>query len=147
LVGQKRQATQSIREADSRGRHTTTHRELFILPTGGMVIDTPGLREIQLWGTGDELSGVFTDIDSLAQSCKFNDCTHASEPGCSVLEAIELGMIDIKRLESYQKLQKELQYLDTKVNENAALAKRQNDRKFGKYYKQVVEGMQKIKNQ
>ena len=107
LLGREVQVTKEIGE-DGKGRHTTTHRELFLLPNGGIVVDTPGMRELHLC-TGD-LSKSFEDIEALAADCKFRDCTHKGEPGCNVKRAIEEGRLDADRLESYHKLQLELVY-------------------------------------
>ena len=95
---------------DDKGRHTTTHRELFVLPEGGVVIDTPGMRELQLI-TGDTDKS-FSDIEELASICKFSDCKHESEPGCAVKKAIEDGRLDKTRFDSYKKIQKELKYAE-----------------------------------
>ncbi len=107
LLGEDILATKEIDEAD-KGRHTTTHRQLIALPNGGVVIDTPGMRELQIESA--DLSKSFADLEELAQKCRFNDCTHQSEPGCAVLEAIESGTITAERLSSYQKLQIEMKY-------------------------------------
>ncbi len=108
LLGSQQQATASVREHDSRGRHTTTHRSLLQLPHGGCLIDTPGMREIKL--TGDENLGDagFADIESLALQCRFGDCAHVSEPGCAIRAALEEGELDADRWESYLKLRDEL---------------------------------------
>jgi ribosome biogenesis GTPase len=90
------------------GRHMTSHRELIVLPDGGMIIDTPGLREAQLWTGEDALESLFEDIEQLALRCRFSDCEHVSEPGCEIKAALERGEIDAARLESYRKLQREL---------------------------------------
>lgn len=140
LLGEDRQSTQAICEADSKGRHTTTHRELFVLPNGGLVIDTPGLRELQLWRNEDDLGAVFTDIELLTKKCKFNNCTHTSEPGCAVLEAIKSDSLHKDRLDSYFKFQKELRFLEAKIDDTAAHERRQNEKKMGKYIKQVTRG-------
>jgi ribosome biogenesis GTPase len=145
LLGTASQATQSVRAVDSRGRHTTTHRELFILPNGGLVIDTPGLRELQLWGTEDDLDGVFADIEALVAQCRFRNCTHANEPGCAVQQALETGSLEPDRFESYVKFQKELRYLSTKVDAEAAFEHKQQVRKTGRYYKQVIKGKNELK--
>lgn len=108
LMGQNVLATKEIREGDDKGRHTTTHRELFLLPNGGLVIDTPGMRELQLY-TGD-LAATFEDIEELSLECKFRDCTHAKEPGCMVRQAIEKGHLPKERFANYQKMQRELAY-------------------------------------
>ncbi|MFD1671555.1 ribosome small subunit-dependent GTPase A [Agrilactobacillus yilanensis] len=108
LLGQTVLETKEIRQDDDKGRHTTTHRQLLPLANGGVVIDTPGMRELQIY-VGD-LSKTFEDIDSLAQQCKFRDCTHQSEPGCAVKAAIVDGTLSEERLKSYRKLQAEMSY-------------------------------------
>ncbi|MBR0596998.1 ribosome small subunit-dependent GTPase A [Sinanaerobacter chloroacetimidivorans] len=107
LMGREVLATKEIRE-DDRGRHTTTHRQLLLLPDGGVVIDTPGMRELQL--ESGNLSKTFEEIEELASQCKYGDCSHTTEPGCALRKAIETGIISRERFESYQKLQKELGY-------------------------------------
>ena len=114
LLGRNVQKTESVRLSDSRGRHTTTTRQMFQLPDGGLIIDTPGLREIQLWAEESALPDVFTDIAQLARSCRYNDCQHKSEPGCAVKEALEKGTLSEGRYKGYVKLQKELAYLKRK---------------------------------
>ncbi len=114
LFGQAVQDVSEVRQGDSRGRHTTTFRKMIILPQGGIVIDTPGLRELQLWGSDEGLSGAFNDIELLAERCRFTDCRHENEPGCAVRKAFEEGGLDSKRYESYLKLQSELDYLADK---------------------------------
>lgn len=108
LLGESRQATREVREHDSRGRHTTTHRALIALPSGGCLIDTPGMREMKL--TGDEAldEGQFADIEELAQHCRFGDCSHQNEPGCAVRAALEDGRLDAERWRNYLKLRDEL---------------------------------------
>lgn len=108
LAGREVLATNEIRENDDHGRHTTTHRQLILLPSGGIVIDTPGMREMQIY-TGD-LSKTFEDIEALASQCRYRDCTHTGEPGCRVLQAVEEGELAPERLQSYQKLKIELSY-------------------------------------
>jgi ribosome biogenesis GTPase / thiamine phosphate phosphatase len=110
LAGTDVMATRAAR-SDHKGRHTTVHRELVRLPSGGMVIDTPGLRSIGLWDTEAGLDLVFADIDELAQSCRFGDCGHESEPDCAVLAAIEDGTLPVRRLESWRKLQREAAWM------------------------------------
>ena len=107
LLGEDRQATGEVREDDQRGRHTTTHRELIPLPGGALLLDTPGMRELQLWGEGDGLEAAFEDIESLAGRCRFRDCAHAAEPGCAVHAAIADGSLDPDRFSSWRKLQRE----------------------------------------
>src|SRR5512140_2495802 len=114
LLGTEHMATREVRETDSRGRHATTHRELVLLPTGGMLIDTPGMRELQLWGETSTVAESFDDIDELILKCKFTNCRHETEPGCAVRQALDEGALDPGRFASYQKLQKELAYLARK---------------------------------
>lgn len=108
LMGQEVLATKTVREDDDKGRHTTTHRQLLLLPRGGIVIDTPGMRELQIY-TGN-LSKTFEDIEEIAALCKFGDCSHSAEPGCAVRAAIENGTLSTKRYESYEKLKREISY-------------------------------------
>ncbi|WP_424887206.1 ribosome small subunit-dependent GTPase A [Streptomyces sp. XH2] len=107
LAGADRMATREIRAADGRGRHTTVHRELLILPDGGLIIDTPGLRSIGLYDAEEGLSQAFSDIEELAGRCRFHDCAHEAEPGCAVLAAAEEGELSERRLASWRKLQRE----------------------------------------
>ncbi|MDZ4802367.1 MAG: ribosome small subunit-dependent GTPase A [Bryobacteraceae bacterium] len=104
LLGGQHLRTQAVREHDSRGRHTTTHRELVQLPGKAWIIDTPGLREIQLWASEDTVRQVFDDVEELARGCRFRDCKHSGEPGCAVAAAIAAGELDEGRLESRNKL-------------------------------------------
>lgn len=107
LLGEQAQATQAARDADAKGRHTTTHRSLHRLPGGGVVLDSPGMREFQITDAQTGVREVFDDIDALSQQCRFNDCQHTNEPGCAVLAAIESGTLEMRRLQSYFKLQRE----------------------------------------
>ncbi|MBV8480146.1 MAG: ribosome small subunit-dependent GTPase A [Actinobacteria bacterium] len=108
-AGREAMATKETRADDDEGRHTTTHRELVVLPGGGVVIDTPGLRELQLWDVGSAaLDEAFADVEELAARCRFNDCTHTREPRCAVLAAVESGELPRERLDSWRKLQREL---------------------------------------
>jgi len=111
LAGEELQRTQEVRTTDGRGRHTTTHRQLILLPDGGLLMDTPGMRELQLWDVDDGVEETFSDIDALADHCRFPDCAHEREPGCTVLAAIEDGRLAAERLESYHKLRRELRSL------------------------------------
>ena len=112
LLGHRRQSTAEVREDDSRGRHTTTARCMFLMPTGWLLIDMPGLREVQLWASTNNLDSSFEDIQQLARSCRFRDCSHSGEPGCAIAEST----IDPERLENYSKLRRELDYLDRKID-------------------------------
>jgi ribosome biogenesis GTPase len=107
-------ATQAVREDDERGRHTTTSRQLLLVPGGGVVIDTPGMRELQLWDAADGIGRTFADIQELAAGCKFRDCRHQSEPGCAVRAAIRSETLDAERVESFHKLEREEQFLEAK---------------------------------
>ncbi|MCL2003639.1 MAG: ribosome small subunit-dependent GTPase A [Oscillospiraceae bacterium] len=117
LTGQDVMEVRAIREDDARGRHTTTHRQLVTLPSGACVIDTPGMRELGLWGqTADEsLSGVFADLEPFLNACRFSDCKHQTEPGCAVRAAIENGELSPKRWENYLKLKREALYAEDKI--------------------------------
>jgi ribosome biogenesis GTPase / thiamine phosphate phosphatase len=119
LLDTERQKTAPVRESDSRGRHTTTMRQMFFLRSGAMVIDTPGLRELQLWDADEGLQQTFRDVEGLAQSCRFRNCTHTGEPGCSVATALNQGRLDTARLENYRKLLREQAFLERKVNQGA----------------------------
>ena len=109
LLGEERLRTNGLRD-DDRGRHTTTRRELFLLAQGGMVIDTPGMRELGLWDADEGLEQSFADIETLAAGCRFRDCTHTGEPGCAVRAAVREGALPLERLQSYQKLCAESRY-------------------------------------
>ena len=115
LLDELRLATGDVR-SDGRGRHTTTHRELLVLPEGGVLIDTPGLRELQLWETDGGLDRAFTDVSELVTQCRFSDCAHDTEPGCAVREALADGSLPAERWESYLKLQRELAHLERKLD-------------------------------
>jgi len=110
LLGREAQVTRSLR-GGGKGRHTTTHRELFMIPGRGMVIDNPGMRELQLWAREERVGDTFSEIELLAEQCRFSDCRHGNEPGCAVQEQIALGRLDPKRLLSYLKQKRELEQL------------------------------------
>jgi ribosome biogenesis GTPase len=116
LLGDERQRTSAVRASDNRGRHTTTSRQLFVMPGGWLLMDLPGLREVQLWATTEKLEDSFEDIQQLAQTCRFRDCTHTAEPGCAVTAAA----LDPGRLANYLKMQKELAFLDRKTDPRLA---------------------------
>jgi len=130
LLGREVQATRGVRAHDSRGRHTTTHRELFVLARGGLVIDTPGMREFTLSDAGEGVSAVFADIDALSASCRFADCSHAAEPGCAVRGAVERGELSADRLGAYEKLLKELRYEESR-GDHATAAERKRQGRIG----------------
>ena len=138
LLGKTRQATQAVRTDDSRGRHTTTNRELIPLPNGGLIIDTPGMRELQIWADDDGLGTAFSDIEALALQCRFADCTHTSEPGCAVLAALEDGTLKQDRFRSYTKLQREIQYQTLRQDQSARLIEKNRWKKIAKEIRRIV---------
>jgi ribosome biogenesis GTPase len=113
------QTVQPVRASDSRGRHTTTHRELFALPGGALLIDTPGLRELQLWGAAEGVEQTFSDIEEFAAGCKYGNCGHTSEPGCGVQAAMADGRLDAERVENWRKLQREQEFVKRKMDPEA----------------------------
>jgi ribosome biogenesis GTPase len=120
LLGEERQATASVREDDSRGRHTTTHRELFVLPTGALLIDTPGIRSLEVAGADEGIETAFDDVATLAEQCRFNDCRHDGEPGCAVQAAITAGDLPEARLASFRKLERETAHEARRSGDRAA---------------------------
>jgi ribosome biogenesis GTPase len=139
LLGQEKQKVQEVREDDSHGRHTTTYRELIELPSGACLIDTPGMRELQLWSTGEGLQDAFTDIASLSASCRFDDCLHDTEPDCVVKEALENGALDPDRFESYLKLRRELEYINSKENLKLALERKAKVRSLHRMIRKTIK--------
>lgn len=119
LAGEELLEVQEIR-TDDKGRHTTTSRQMVLLPGGGIVVDTPGLRELQLWEASEGLQGTFRDIEALAQRCRFRDCSHRGEPRCAVAAAVESGELAPERLAGFEKLQRELLYLERKIDQRLA---------------------------
>lgn len=132
LAGNEQQLTQAVRSDDSRGRHTTTRREIILLPRGGLIIDTPGLRELQLWGDEDDLNAAFPEVDSFAEHCHFRDCQHEQEPGCAVREAVASGNLHEDRYLSYLKLRRELHYLDSRKMESAQRSRKLKEKEFSR---------------
>ena len=131
LAGKELLATREIREDDGEGRHTTTHRQLVLLPGGGLVLDTPGLRELQLWESSDGLSETFSDVEELAAQCRFSDCAHRTEPGCAVQAALEDGTLSFARWASYKKLQRELAHLERRLDKRLQAEERKRWAKAG----------------
>ena len=131
-------ATQSIREDDSKGRHTTSHRQLHILPGGCAVLDTPGVRELQLTDAEEGVAEVFSDLDELSLACRFRDCQHTNEPGCAVLAALERGDIDEARLARWRKL-----VAEDRHNTASLAQRRSKDKAFGKMVKQAKKHKQR----
>jgi ribosome biogenesis GTPase len=124
LLGADVRKTAEVRASDGTGRHTTTSRELIPLPSGALLVDTPGLRELQLWASEDALDAVFEDVSALASRCRFRDCRHEAEPGCAVRQAAEAGALSPDRLESHAKLQRELRYLELRRDQQARQAQK-----------------------
>jgi len=124
LMNEEKLKTGEVRKKDGKGRHVTSSRELFLISGGGVIIDNPGIREIQLWGDSVSLDEAFSDIGELAVHCKFRDCRHRTEPGCKVLDAVESGDLPRERYENYLKMQKELAYLELKRDKGAQGAER-----------------------
>ena len=143
LLGEAVQEVQPVRESDSKGRHTTTARELFILPGGALLMDTPGLREMQLWDAEDGVAQTFADIDLLAARCKFVDCSHQEEPGCAVRAAVSSGELDAARLENRRKLLREQEFLRRKVNPEAQQENKELWKKLHRAQRQKYEQREK----
>jgi ribosome biogenesis GTPase len=128
LSGFDRQRTREVRDHDSRGRHTTTNRELVVLPGGGLLIDTPGMRELQLWDVGEALHDTFDDIRRIAAGCHFRDCRHDTEPRCAVKDAVEAGQLPRERLQNFSRLQREIDQLAARQDERLMLESKRRDR-------------------
>lgn len=137
LLGENRMEVGEVREADGKGRHTTTHRELVMLPGGGAVIDTPGMREIQVWGDEDGLVDAFPEIDGLTAACRFRNCRHDSEGGCAVREALDSGRLDSARLDSYMKLRSEFENLSRRRSQQARMEEKREGKRFAKMVREV----------
>ncbi|MEZ8607569.1 ribosome small subunit-dependent GTPase A [Vibrio sp. 10N.239.311.G01] len=140
LLGEASQATGGIREDDSKGRHTTTSRSLHLLASGGLLLDTPGMRELQLADCAEGVSETFSDVEELAMHCRFSDCHHESEPGCKIRAAIESGELSERRFTNYQKLLRE------QARNGASLAEqRANNKQLSKMYKTVQSESRNLK--
>lgn len=139
MLGTGRQDTQEVSGLGSRGRHTTTRRELIVLPKGGMVIDTPGLREIQVWGDEEGLERAFDDIEELAQNCRFRDCSHDQEPGCMIQEALAEGTLPEERFASYLKLKREFAYHQRRKSVRGRHEERDKWKKISKLGSEILK--------
>jgi ribosome biogenesis GTPase len=137
LLGEERLAVAAIR-ADGRGRHTTTHRELVPLPDGGLVLDTPGMRELGLWADDAALDATFDDVTGLAAGCRFADCAHETEPGCAVLAAVESGALAPERLAAYRKLGRELAHLERRNDPRLQAEQRRRWKKINVEYRRAT---------
>lgn len=140
LMGKNLQAVQAVRVGDSHGRHTTSHRQLLCLPSGGLLIDTPGMRELQLWSAEDGLPSTFSDISVLVSQCRFRDCQHRQEPGCAIQAALDDGSLDPLRFQSYQKLRKEEALLLRKQDQKAQLNSKAQWKQITKSMRQRKKG-------
>ncbi len=141
LAGKSRQTTAAIREKDAKGRHTTSSRSLHRLAGGGLLIDTPGMRELQIVDSGEGIKTTFSDIDTLARACRFKNCEHTDEPGCAVLAEIREGRIEQRRLDNYHKLMSE-----QKLNTESLAERRKSDRALGRFYKHALKSSRKFKS-
>lgn len=138
LVGERLQDTQEVREADNKGRHTTTQRELIVAPSGVIVIDTPGMRELQPWGAAAGIDAAFGDVAAVAARCKFRDCSHTVEPGCAVRAALADGSLDATRWQTYLRMQRAAAFEVRRVNPEARQLHRNHWKKLTKDYRQRV---------
>jgi ribosome biogenesis GTPase / thiamine phosphate phosphatase len=143
LLGRDLQEVEQVRESDSRGRHTTTARQLFALPGGALLMDTPGLRELQLWDANEGISQTFAEIEAFAARCRFTNCTHGREPGCAVQAAIQTGALDLGRLENWRKVQRELEFLERKNDPEARQNERQRIKRLMRGVRQMYRDREK----
>ena len=134
LIGQDLLRTHDVREDDSRGRHTSTNRQLIVLPEGGLLIDTPGMRELQLWDSGGRAE-TFGDISALAEACRFRDCKHGEEPGCAVTAAVTSGDLSVERLEIFRKLLAEQQHAERQQDARGRIEEKRQGRIGAKSYR------------
>ncbi len=140
LLGEELIKIGGLRKSDGRGKHTTTYRELLLLPNGGIVIDTPGMRELQAWSENEGLEKTFGDIEKLATKCKFKNCSHETEPGCAIQIALGDGLLDKKRYNGYLRLQKELAHLKIRQDQKESRrVSREWDKRVKKYHKDMKE--------
>jgi ribosome biogenesis GTPase / thiamine phosphate phosphatase len=139
LIGQELMRTRDVRTSDSRGRHTSTARQLVLLPGHGVLIDTPGMRELQLWDAGESLGGAFTEIENRGADCRFRDCQHRSEPGCAVRAAVEAGEIPAERLDSYYKLAAEQAFQARQIDERAIIEDKRRGRIGAKALRKILK--------
>jgi len=141
LIGNQDQATATIRESDSKGRHTTTSRSLHCLPGGGLLLDNPGMRELQIVDSEEGIKTTFSDIDTLAKKCRFKDCQHTTEPGCAVIEEIKAGRLEQRRLDNYHKLLSE-----QARNSESVAERRDSDKALGRFYKTAKKTSMRFKS-
>ena len=137
LLGVEYQEVGGVRQSDGKGRHTTSQRDLILLPDGGAVIDTPGMREIQIWTDEENSQHAFKDIETLAQECRFKDCQHRTEPGCAVRAAIQKGDLDVKRFDNYLKMQKEMHHLISRQDNKIRIEEKRKWKNISKLVKDL----------
>lgn len=137
------QRVRDVRASDSRGRHTTSTRQLILLPEGGLVIDTPGMRELQLWDDSAQLRSSFHDIDELAERCQYKDCTHENEPGCNVRRAVEEGLLSRDRLNSFLKLKREAEYLQSLQSEMKYRERKKSEKRLARDIRELYKTRKK----
>jgi ribosome biogenesis GTPase len=140
LMGREHQATVEVRESDHKGRHTTSDRQLFVTPSGAILIDTPGMRELGLWDASDGVDRTFADVVALAEGCRFRDCAHLSEVGCAVRDAVERGELEPERLESFLRLQRELEHNAARAGRRA----KENSKRRWKWIEQAKRERERI---
>ena len=144
LVGHEILATGEVREYDAKGRHTTSARQLIVMEHGGMLIDTPGVRELGVWSAATSIDNTFDDIQELALQCRFRDCTHTHEPHCAVQKALEDEILSAERLESFLKLQSETEHIEAKKSRVTAAEKKERDKKRSKEIKKISKHKKRI---
>jgi len=137
LMGEDRLQTGNVRTVDDKGKHTTTRRELILLENGAILIDTPGMRELQLWNIEDHATEAFSEIEQLATDCRYADCTHTHEAGCAVLAAIEEGELSEGQYHNYLKMQRELRYLEEKQSEKGLLERKAREKQIHKHMRKI----------
>jgi ribosome biogenesis GTPase len=143
LLGKAVQKTAEVRLKDSKGRHTTSHRQIFIIENGALLLDTPGIRGLQLAETDHGIGDVFDDIEELAAGCRFKDCRHLNETGCAVQEAVMNGPLDPGRLASYQKLEREAEYIDSKNDRNLMFKRKAREKILSREIKRFFKDREK----
>ncbi|HYN86641.1 MAG TPA: ribosome small subunit-dependent GTPase A [Pyrinomonadaceae bacterium] len=139
LVGSEVQKTREVRASDDRGQHTTTHRELLALPSGALIIDTPGMRELQLLVSERGMRETFEEIEALAGQCRFGDCRHEGEPGCAVREALATGALDAERFSNYLKMRQEMQHLAARQDPRLAREERERAKRLSRAVSQALK--------
>ncbi len=139
LLGKEIMKTGEIREDDSKGHHTTTHRQMFVMDNGARIIDTPGMRELGMWVVDEGLDASFTDINDMIKQCRFNNCTHNREPGCAIVKALEDGTLTEKRWKNFQKIQKESKFQAAKESRQQIAVKKKNGKKKEERFSKIIE--------